>query len=83
MTPIELETLLRCYYVPDFIPTTKATDSAIRLLVSNGLVILYDESYVPTERGELHVKQLCSLPYPSKKSVWVDGNGEVIREAYK
>jgi len=78
MTPCDLETLLKCYYLPNYKPTSPATQSAIYKLKGEGLVFLYDDAYTTTDRGGWHVTQLCNLPYPSKKSFWVDGNGRIL-----
>jgi hypothetical protein len=84
MTPIELETLLKCYYSPEYIPSTRVSESELTTLINDGLVVECNNTYyTTTDRGSLHVKQVCNLPYPTKKSVWIDGGGEVIKESYE
>jgi hypothetical protein len=79
-TPNDLDVLLHYYSSPTLHPRAhapavrEATESWIRL----GMLRLMDDSdsYEATDRGRVHVYQLCHLSLPT--ICWIDAKGELI-----
>lgn len=76
MTPNEIEVLIHYYTSPGPPPRVEAPAvlDAIRRLRAHGLL---DNGGRVTERGEAHVKQLCSLPFPVQV-LWIGYDGNPI-----
>lgn len=68
MTPNEIEVLIHCHVTPTVHPRANApaVEDAIQRFLKHGLIEKDDSYYKTTGRGEVHVKQLCSLPWPTK-----------------
>jgi len=85
VTPVVLETLLHCYYRScELPPDTPAVNKALGALYDLGLIEEKEKrgkayvTYTTTPKGKAHVKQLCSLPFPTQQTVWLDYKGEVL-----
>jgi hypothetical protein len=79
----DLEVLFHCHCSPEVHPRvdSSAVQKSYKLLEECNLIEnLYSEEteseYTTTERGRVHIKQLCELPLPN--SAWIDGNGKLI-----
>ena len=73
-TPVELETMLHCYYSPTSIPQTPASSDALAGLIRAGMVEelkdpKYPDGFRATDKGRLFVTALCSVPEPTM--AWV------------
>ncbi len=83
LTISDLEVLFHCHYSGTH-PRVDSSEvqKSYSLLETLGLIeYLYNGSeneseYRTTEKGRVHIKQLCELPLPT--SAWVDGNGKLI-----
>lgn len=79
LTVPELEALIKCSI--SGYPCQNSNPEVIEL-VDKGLIgFLEDEivrTYRPTNLGQAHVRQLCCLANPIKKSFWMDQNGKEI-----
>lgn len=75
MSPVQIELLLKCYYLADpvFPVQSDAHTSAIRDLLDGGLIKSTGKSfgYMATDRGRAYVAALCNVPLPVKTEVWV------------
>lgn len=83
MTPCEIEVLIHCHVSPSRHPRANAPaiQEAIQHFVKNGLIEIvrregYCDTYKTTKKGEAHIEQLCSMPWP--KLGWVGYDGDVI-----
>jgi hypothetical protein len=75
-TPVELETLLKCYYIgleEGIITRPPSISDAILTLCSHNLVELDKiKVYKTTDRGAALVKLLCETPLPVEIKKWID-----------
>ena len=80
MTPLALRILIQFYTSPTSYPNSEfpAIRSEIYNLVFRGLLASCGSDYVVTDKGRAHVKQLCELPIPFQRLVWVALDGEII-----
>lgn len=79
MTPFEIDLLLHFHVTVADYPNRNCGiyDSTVSIFLLNGLIEKQDNGYfTTTSRGNAHVQQLCSLPWPI--SQWVDQHGKVI-----
>ena len=81
MTPNAIEILLHCHVCPLPHPLREApaVASEIQSFLANGMI--EDEpgspgGYRTTDRGRLHVQQLCNTPWP--KQAWIGADGKVL-----
>ena len=84
MTPNDIEVLLHCHVSPESHPRkdAPAVAQALKMLYANDL-IMPDVKGGPgcfntTERGQKHIQQLCELPWPTKRVLWVNNYGDTI-----
>ena len=81
LSPLEIEMLIhfRCYFDPFPNLQCIAPQGALRKLIDMDLITVGSggREYVTTERGRLHVQQLCSLRIP--QATWIGHDGTVIR----
>lgn len=87
MSPNDIEVLIHCVCQPFKVhPRIEAPAVAdcLRRFVAAGIVIkdpnapVSEELYMATDRGRVHLEQLCQIPYP--KQVWVREDGTAITE---
>ena len=78
MTPNDIEILIHCYVSPSKHPRYEYNKEVFAGMIADGLIVYKDEGiYQTTEKGAMHVQQLCDLPLPIKQFVGYDG--KVIR----
>lgn len=81
LTPVELTTLLLIYYDPVYAAAPRAPAVAAAVEKLHKLKLLETDAIASlrtTEKGTMHVKQLCTLGLPTEQTTWVDANGEVL-----
>jgi len=81
MTPNAIEILLHCHVcqLPHPRRDAPAVANEIQSFLANGLIEDDPRSpggYRTTERGRLHVQQLCCMPWP--KQAWIGADGKVL-----
>lgn len=80
-TPLGLTTLLHIFSVAEPLPEAPAVKNAVAAFISLGLIRGNSNKacgYETTELGQAHVHQLCNLPYPKKRTVFVGMDGKDI-----
>ena len=79
MTPTDIEALLRCA-IHTATMVGPHNILALTPLLQKGLIVLVDESsatYRTTDKGDAHIRQMCSLSLPIP--VWADAEGNIIK----
>ncbi len=81
MTPNAIEILIHCYVSPTPHPRidAPAVGEEIAAMLRNDLIAPVKGSpfcYRTTQRGEMHIWQLCEMPLPRR--AWVNAFGEVL-----
>lgn len=79
MTPNDIEILIHCHVCPLPHPRADApaVEESLRNLFVRGLIEKDGNGgYHTTGRGNAHVVQLCSMPWPTQ--AWVDTQGKII-----
>ncbi len=82
MTPNDIEVLIHCHVCPAPHPRAEApaVTQTLRSLEVNGLIAQREGGgYRTTKRGQAHIEQLCTMPWPI--AAWVNTKGEVIEIA--
>lgn len=82
-TPLQISILIHHHVSPDPWPTpSPAYDESVKMLMDHDLLMvshmchISEIAYMPTKRGEAHIKQLLNLQPP--KQAWVDAVGKII-----
>lgn len=83
MTPNGIEILIHCHVSQTPHPRShaRAVQEEIQGLLANGLIEPLENEpgvYKTTKRGELHIEQLCSVPWPMR--VWMCADGAVVED---
>ena len=74
LKPNELHALISVHWMGKTGSTVEIED----ILESKGLVYFKEATWHCTSLGTAHVKQVCTLPLPTRKEVIIDHKGDVI-----
>lgn len=83
LTPNDLDVLIHfCVCpAPHERQSAPAVQESIKMFVDSGLLELScgltRNGYIATEKGHAHLRQLCSIQFPSQ--AWVDTGGNIIK----
>ena len=84
MTPLMIEILIHCHTSPSVNPRFEApaVQEAYQYFLDKGVIEPTGKAdiFKTSQRGRLHMEQLCSLPMPEKKTIWVDRFGMELEE---
>ena len=79
-TPNNIDILIHCHCCADEHPRSDAPAviKGIQFLVDNGLIMLREKgtTFVTTEKGASHLRQLCNLEFP--RQVWISSIGNIL-----
>ncbi len=83
MNPNEIEVLIHCHYSREEHPRVHAAavSGALSMWQEKGCIEPNDyikDRYRITERGRAHIAQICNLPLPLSRKVWVTSEGKEI-----
>lgn len=83
-TPCIIEVLIHYNMCSDPHPRLQypAIQDAIEYLLKHELIrssrTSEDISFVTTKKGQLHIKQLCNVPFPVEKTKWIGYDGKEL-----